>query len=66
VRAHQLTTAGNVAVRWSTVLNANPVTVFTQNQTASRRLAEIEQVITQSLAAWTGVNGSSLIPAMHR
>ena len=63
VRAHQLTTPGNLAVRWSTVLNANPVTVFTQNQTASGRLAEIEQVITQSLAAWTGINGSSLTPA---
>jgi hypothetical protein len=50
-------------MRWSTALNANPVTVFTQNQTASGRLAEIEQVITQSLAAWTGVSGSSLTPA---
>ena len=63
VRAHQLTTAGSLAVRWSTALNTNPVTVFTQNQTASGRLAEIEQVITQSLAAWTGVSGSSLAPA---
>ena len=49
-------------MRWSTVLNTNPVTVLTQNQTASGRLAEIEQVITQSLAAWTGVSGSSLTP----
>lgn len=63
VRAHQLTTAGSLAVRWSTALNTNPVTVFTQNQTASGRLAEIELVITQSLAAWTGVTGSSLTPA---
>lgn len=62
VRAHQLATAGSLAVRWSTVLNANPVTVFTQNQTASGRLAEIEQVITQSLAAWTGVSGTTLAP----
>src|SRR6266436_6987885 len=63
VRAHQLTTAGSLAVRWSTALNTNPVTVFTQNQTASGRLAEIELAITQSLAAWTGVSGSSLTPA---
>ena len=63
VRAHQLTTAGSLAVRWSTALNTNPVTVFTQNQTASGRLAEIEQVITQSLAVWTEVSGSSLAPA---
>jgi len=63
VRAHQLTSAGNLAVRWSTALNANPVTVFTQNQTASGRLAEIEQVIAQSLAAWTGVSGTALAPA---
>lgn len=63
VRAHQLTTAGSLAMRWSTTLNTNPVTVFTQNQTANGRLAEIEQVITQSLAAWTGVSGSSLAPA---
>src|SRR5882672_7367258 len=63
VRAPQLTAAGSLAVRWSTTLNSNPVTVFTQNQTASGRLTEIEQVITQSLAAWTGVSGSSLTPA---
>src|SRR6266436_1874771 len=63
VRAHQLTTAGSLAVRWSTALNTNPVTVFTQNQTASGRLAEIELAIAQSLAAWTGVSGTSLTPA---
>src|SRR5712692_4037536 len=63
VRAHHLTTAGSLAVRWSMALNTNPVTVFTQNQTASGRLAEIELLITQSLAAWTGVSGTSLTPA---
>src|SRR6266850_1556119 len=63
VRAHQLTPAGSLAMRWSTALNTNPVTVFTQNQTASGRLAEIELVITQSLAAWTGVSGTTLAPA---
>jgi len=63
VRTHQLISPGSIAVRWSTALNANPVTVVTQNQTASGRLTEIEQVIAQSLAAWTGVNGTTVVPA---
>jgi hypothetical protein len=63
VRTHQLSSAGSLAVRWSTALNANPVTVVTQNQTASGRLTEIEQAITQSLAVWTGVSGTTLVPA---
>jgi hypothetical protein len=36
---------------------------LTQNQTASGRLLEIEQVIAQSLAVWTGVSGTTLVPA---
>jgi hypothetical protein len=63
VRAHHLTSAGSIAVRWSTTLNTSPVTIVTQNQTASGRLTEIEQVITQSLAVWTGVSGTTLVPA---
>ena len=63
VRAHQLTAPGSIAVRWSTALNTNPVTVLTQNQTASGRLTEIEQVIGESLAVWTGVSGTMLVPA---
>ena len=62
VRAHQLTAAGSIAVRWSTALNSNPVTIVTQDQTASGRLTEIEQVVAQSLAAWTGVSGTALVP----
>jgi Matrixin len=62
VRTHQLTTAGSIAVRWSTVLGTNPVTILTQNQTPTGRLGEIEQVIMQSLAAWTGVSGTTLLP----
>jgi hypothetical protein len=60
VRAHQLSAAGSIAVRWSTALGTNPVTILTQNQTANGQLAEIEQVITQSLAVWTGVSGTTL------
>lgn len=63
VRAHQLTGASSISVRWSTTLGANPVTVVTQNQAGAARLTEIEQVISQSLAAWTGVIGTTLLPA---
>jgi hypothetical protein len=63
VRTHQLTAAGSIAVRWSTALNTSPVTIVTQNQTASGRLTEIEQVIAQALAVWTGVSGTTLVPA---
>jgi hypothetical protein len=63
VRTHQLTSAGSIAVRWSTALNTNPVTIVTQNQTASGRLAEIEQTISQTMAVWTGVSGTTLVPA---
>jgi len=66
VRAHQLTAAGSIAVQWSTALNTNPVTIVTQNQTASGRLTEIEQVIAESLAVWSGVSGTTLVPATFR
>ena len=62
VRAHHLTAPGSIAVQWSTALSANPVTILTQNQTASGRLTEIEQAITQSLAVWSGVSGTTLVP----
>ena len=63
VRTHRLTAAGSLAVRWSSALNTNPVTIMTQNQTASGRLSEIEQAIAQALAVWTGVSGTTLVPA---
>ena len=63
VPAHQLTAAGSLAIRWSTALNTNPVTILTQNQTAIGSLGEIEQTITQSLGVWTGVSGTLLLPA---
>src|SRR5271163_46947 len=62
VRSHQLTAAGSIAAQWSTALNTNPVTILTQDQTPTGQLNEIEQVITQSLAVWTGVSGTTLIP----
>jgi len=42
VKARQLISAGSIAIQWSTALNLNPVTIVTQNQTASGRLTEIE------------------------
>jgi hypothetical protein len=63
VRSHRVTSAGSVAVRWSTALGTNPVTIITQSQTASGRLNEIEQVITTALGVWTGVSGTTLVPA---
>lgn len=63
VPSHRLTAAGNIDLRWSTALNTNPVTVITVDQTTNGRLNEIEQVITQSVAVWTGVSGTTLAPA---
>jgi hypothetical protein len=63
VRAHQLTAASSIAVRWSTTLGTSPVSILTQNQTATARLTEVEQVISQSLAVWTAVSGTTLRPA---
>jgi hypothetical protein len=62
VRAHQLTAASSIAVRWSTTLGTGPVSILTQNQTAAARLTEIEQGISQSLAVWTGVGATTLLP----
>jgi len=63
VRAHQLSAASSVSIQWSTTLGSNPVTILTQNQSTAARLTEIEQVIAQSLAVWTGVTGTTLLPA---
>jgi hypothetical protein len=49
--------------QWSTALCASPVTILTAAQTQTARLNEIEAVIQASLAAWTGVSGTSLTPA---
>jgi Matrixin len=62
VRAHQLTAASSIALRWSTTLGTNPISILTQNQTAAGRLTEVEQVIAQSLSVWTGVPGTTLLP----
>jgi hypothetical protein len=63
VPAHQLTSAAAIAFRWSTALGTNPKTILTLDKTATGSLNEIEQVIQQSLGVWSGVSGTSLIPA---
>jgi Matrixin len=61
VAAHDVIAPGAIAEQWSTVLGTNPVTILTQDQTAAGRLNEIEAVITQSMAVWTGVSGTTLL-----
>ena len=62
VASHDLIAPGAIAEQWSTVLGTNPVTILTQDQTPAGRLNEIAQVITQSMAVWTGVRGTTLVP----
>jgi hypothetical protein len=62
VASHDLIAPGAIAEQWSTVLGTNPVTILTQDQSAAGRLNEIEAVIAQSLAVWTGVSGTTLVP----
>ena len=57
-----VSTPGAINRQWSTSLGTNPVTILTVDQTAAGQLIEIENVIQQSLGAWTGVPGSSLKP----
>jgi Matrixin len=54
--------AGGINRRWSTSLAAH-ITILTQDQTAAGQLNEIESVIAQSFGVWTGVSGTTLIPA---
>lgn len=62
VASHDVIAPGAIAEQWSTVLGTNPVTILTQDQTSAGRLNEIEQTITQSMAVWTGVSGTTLVP----
>src|SRR5271155_3823449 len=62
VASHDVISPGAITEQWSTVLGTNPVTILTQDQTSTGRLNEIEAVITQSLAVWTGVSGTTLVP----
>ena len=58
-----VSTPGAVNRQWSTSLGSSPVTILTADQTLAGQTNEIEGVIRQSLAAWTGVSGTSLVPS---
>jgi hypothetical protein len=51
---------GTINRQWSTSLGTGPVTILTSNPTGTARLSEVADVIQASLAAWTGVSGTSL------
>jgi hypothetical protein len=57
-----VSTPGTINRQWSTSLGNSPVTILTADQTSAGQINEIEAVIQQSLAAWTGVPGTSLAP----
>ena len=58
-----VSTPGTINRQWSTSLGSSPVTILTADQTSAGQLNEIETIIQQSLAAWTGVSGTSLGPS---
>jgi hypothetical protein len=60
VRAHQLASAGSISFRWSAALSTLPVTIITQDKSATGRLNEIESAIQQSFSTWTSVSGTTL------
>jgi hypothetical protein len=60
VPSHHLTLPGGIAIRWSTVLPANPATIVTSSQTSAGQISELQQVVQQSLAAWNAVTATSL------
>lgn len=49
--------------QWSTSLGSSPANVLTSAPSADGRLNEIEAVIQESLAAWSGVSGTLLVPS---
>jgi len=63
VHAHQLTAAGSLSFRWSTVFGSNPATILTYDQTPAGSLNEVEQTIQESLSVWTNVSGTTLTSA---
>ena len=57
-----VSTPGSINWQWSTSLGTNPATILTADLTSDGQLDEVESVIQQSLAAWTGVSGTLLTP----
>jgi len=63
IPSHALVGTGAITEHWSTVLGSNPVTILTQNPPGPAQLQELAGVIAQSLAVWTGVSGTTLLPS---
>jgi Matrixin len=63
VASHQLTAAGSIAVRWSTVLGTSPTTIITTNQTRSGQISELQQMIQQAESVWPSLAATSLAPS---
>ncbi len=65
VHSHIRAVPASRALQWSTALGVDPLTIITQDQSPTGRLAEIEGVITQSIGVWSGVRGATLrsVPA---
>jgi hypothetical protein len=61
IASFELVGPNAIAEQWSTVLNTDPATIITQDQTPAGQLNEIEAVITQSMSVWTGVSGTVLV-----
>ncbi len=54
---------GSINRQWSTSLGSDPVTILTVAQAPDDQYTEIEAMIQESLAAWTGVPGTLLTPS---
>ncbi len=59
---HDASHSGSINRQWSTALSGSPVSILTADQTSTGRLNELESVIQQSFAVWTGVPGALLKP----
>ncbi len=54
---------GGINRQWSTSLGTDPVTILTADQTSDGQINEIDAMIQESLAVWTGVDGTLLTPS---
>lgn len=55
--------ASPIERQWSTSLGISPVTILTHAQTQAGIIAEIQNVINESLSVWSGVSVAALTPS---
>jgi len=60
---YDISTPGSINRQWSTSLGTSPITILTADQTRDGQLNEIQAMIQESLAVWTGVPGTLLAPS---